>query len=395
MRDPSIKQTGENKIRINEEKHTSNSLFPQAEYQFTCLAADWGIASPLELYRLLIIIEPLYHTTYATNHTMPTYFYWGDDEYQIIQATKKLENSSIDPMWRDFNFFKIVAASDPQIIEGLNQASTSPFGMGNRMTWLAETSIAQRSSEVVLAELERTLAHLPSESYLLFTATNKPDGRLKSTKLLQKFATIQEFSSIPVWKPELIAQLVRSSATDIGLQLTPDGVDLLVSSIGSDSRRLIMELQKLQLWHHGQTKPLDARAIAALVPKNAHNSVQLANAIRLGDVSMSLSLLAELLRNNEAGLRICATLTGQFRTWLWVKLMQESDERDDKAIALAAELGNPKRVYFLKQEVQKLTGKKLTQTLATLLRLEAGLKRGMDETATLQTAVIELCSLMS
>ncbi|CAN1209284.1 DNA polymerase III subunit delta [Tumidithrix helvetica PCC 7403] len=325
---------------------------------------------------------------------MPTYFYWGDDEYQIIQATQKLQNSSIDLMWRDFNFVKTTAVSDRQIIEGLNQAATPPFGMGNRLTWLADTSITQQCSEIVLAELERTLAHLPSESYLLFTAPNKPDGRLKSTKLLQKFATIQEFSLIPVWKTESIAQLVKSFAADIGLQLTSDGIDLLVDSIGSDSRRLVMELQKLQLWHHGQTKPLDAKAIAALVPKNAHNSVQLANAIRLGNVSMSLSLLAELLRNNEAGLRICATLTGQFRTWLWVKLMQESGERDDKAIADAADLGNPKRVYFLKQEVLRLTSQKLMQALATLLRLEFGLKRGMDEMATLQTAVIELCSFM-
>jgi DNA polymerase III subunit delta len=395
MRLPRIKQTGENKIKTIEEKHTSNSLFPQAKYQFTGLATDWGIASPLELYRLLIIIEPLDHTTYATNHTMTTYFYWGDDEYQISQAAKKLQNSLIDPAWRDFNFVKTIAGSDSQIIEGLNQASTPPFGMGNRLTWLAETSIAQRCSEVVLAELERTLAHLPSESCLLFTASSKPDGRLKSTKLLQKFATIQEFSSIPVWKPELIAQLVKASAADIGLELTPDGVNLLVDSIGGDSRRLVMELQKLQLWHHGQTKPLNAEAIAPLVPKNAHNSLQLANAIRLGDLNLSLSLLTELLRNNEVGLRIGATLTSQFRTWLWVKLMQESGERDDKAIADAAELGNPKRVFYFKQDVQKLTSQKLIQALATLLRLESGLKRGVDETAALQTAVIELCGLMA
>ena len=66
-------------------------------------------------------------------------------------------------------------------------------------------------------------------------------------------------------------------------------------------------------------------------------------------------------------------------------------ERDDKAIAEAAEIGNPKRLYFLKQEVRHLNSSKLVRSLSILLKLETSLKRGMDETATLQTAVIELC----
>jgi DNA polymerase-3 subunit delta len=131
------------------------------------------------------------------------------------------------------------------------------------------------------------------------------------------------------------------------------------------------------------------------VQASAHNSLQLASAIRLANTSQALSLIAELLRNNEVGLRICATLVGQFRTWLWIKLMQESGERDDKVIADAAEIGNPKRVYFLKQEVQGLNSQKLMRSLSILLRLEADLKHGKDETATLQTAIIELCQAMT
>ena len=103
----------------------------------------------------------------------------------------------------------------------------------------------------------------------------------------------------------------------------------------------------------------------------------------------------ELIRNNEVGLRICATLVGQFRTWLLIKLMQESGERDDKAIAEVAEISNPKRIYFLKQEVQGLNSQKLMRSLSILLRLEADLKHGKDETATLQTAIIELCQAMA
>jgi DNA polymerase-3 subunit delta len=326
---------------------------------------------------------------------MPVYFYWGDDDYQITQAVKKLIDTNIDPMWRDFNYAKINATGDLEVMDGLNQAVTSPFGMGNRLTWLADTAIAQRCSEPLLAELERTFNCLPTNSYILFTAPNKPDGRAKSTKLLQKHSQMLEFSLIPPWKTDAIAQIVKQSAAEIGLNLSTDGVDLLVDAIGNDTRRLNMELQKLQLSHYENKKPLTAKEIAPLVQASAHNSLQLASAIRTANVSQALSLVAELLRNNEVGLRICATLVGQFRTWLWIKLMQESGERDDKAISEAAEIGNPKRVYFLKQEVQGLNSQKLMRSLGILLHLEADLKHGKDETATLQTAIIELCQAMA
>lgn len=326
---------------------------------------------------------------------MPVYFYWGDDDYQISQAVKKLIDTYVDAMWRDFNYAKINATGDLEIMDGLNQAVTSPFGMGSRLTWLADTVIAQKCSESLLAELERTFNHLPADSYILFTSSNKPDGRAKSTKLIQKYAKVLEFSLIPPWKPDAIAQLVRQAAAEIDLKITSDGVDLLVDAIGNDTRRLTMELQKLQLSHHGKPKPISAKEIAPLVQISAHNSLQLASAIRSADVSQALSLIAELIRNNEVGLRICATLVGQFRTWLWIKLMQESGERDDKIIADAAEIGNPKRIYFLKQEVQGLNSQKLMRSLSILLRLEADLKHGKDETATLQTAIIELCQAMA
>ena len=121
----------------------------------------------------------------------------------------------------------------------------------------------------------------------------------------------------------------------------------------------------------------------------------MASAIRSANTSQALSLTAELLRNNEVGLRICATLVGQVRTWLWIRLMQEAGVRDDKEIADAAEIGNPKRVYFLKQEVQGLSSQKLMRSLSILLQLEGDLKHGKDETATLQTAMIELCQAMT
>ncbi|NJK27941.1 MAG: DNA polymerase III subunit delta, partial [Coleofasciculaceae cyanobacterium SM2_3_26] len=100
-----------------------------------------------------------------------------------------------------------------------------------------------------------------------------------------------------------------------------------------------------------------------------------------------LTLWHELAGRNEPALRTVFSLVGYFRTWLGVKLMVESGEKDDRAIARNAGVSNPKRVYFLKQEVRGLSSRQLRQALGLLLDLEFDLKRGAEETSTMQAAV--------
>ena len=323
---------------------------------------------------------------------MSIYLYWGDDNFAISKAVDTLRGSVLDPNWASFNYDKISPEQTDAIILALNQAMTPPFGMGRRLVWLADTTVCQQCSEQLLAELERTLPAIPESAVLLLTSGNKPEGRLKSTKLLQKYAEIQEFSQIPPWKTELLVQQVRKAAQQVGVKLNNSAVELLAESVGNDTRQLYNELEKLQLYA-GTIATINEQAVAALVNANTQNSLQLAAAIRQGKTVQALQLVSDLISHNEPTLRIVATLIGQFRTWLWVKIMMEDGERDEKAIASAAEVSNPKRIYFLRQEIQSISSKQLTSTLPILLELEISLKRGADPMSTLQTKVIELCQI--
>jgi DNA polymerase-3 subunit delta len=133
--------------------------------------------------------------------------------------------------------------------------------------------------------------------------------------------------------------------------------------------------------------------VSELVRNTTQNTLQLATAIRTGDTPKALGILGDLSNAAEPGLRIVATLIGQFRTWLLVKMMMDSGERNPQAIAQAAEISNPKRIYFLLQEVKSLPLQQLISALPLLLELEASLKQGASETSTLQTKVIELCQI--
>jgi DNA polymerase III subunit delta len=324
---------------------------------------------------------------------MSVYLFWGEDDFALDRAVRDLRDRTLEPSWASFNYDKLLPDSSDAVMQAINLSLTPPFGAGQRLVWLADTTLCQRCSEELLSELERSLPALPDTTVLLLTMSNKPDGRIKSTKLLQKHAEIREFTSIPPWKTDLLAQQVRRAAQEVGVKLTSGAVQLLAESVGNNSRQLFMELEKLSLYSGESQQPLGEAAVITLVTTSTQNSLQLAAAIRQGDTGRSLTLITDLIRQNEAPLRIVAVLVGQFRTWLWVKLMLEAGERDEREIARAAEISNPKRIYFLQQEVKPLSLFSLQQTLPLLLELEFGLKTGAEPLAMLQTKTIELCQL--
>ncbi len=324
---------------------------------------------------------------------MTIVLYWGDDDFAVAKAVTEIQQSALDPAWMSFNYDKILPEREDAVMTALSQAMTPPFGTGKRLVWLADSNLTQQCSEALLAELERTLPQIPATTIFLITSKNKPDGRLKSTKTIQKYANVQEFSLIPPWKTEELSQRVKIVAKELGIKLTKEAIELLTDSIGNNTRQLYLELEKLQLLAGGEGQEIDRSMVASLVVANTQNSLQLATAIRQGDVSKALHLVAELINHNEPALKIVATLVGQFRTWLWVKILLEAGEKDEKVIATAAGIGNPKRLFFIKQELQGISADRLAASLPKLLDLEFSLKRGSDPISTLQIQSIELCRI--
>ncbi len=327
---------------------------------------------------------------------MPIYLYWGEDDFAIAKSVKKLQSQVLDPNWIDFNYHRYRGDNSEKIIEGLNEVMTPPFGMGERLIWLADTTICQQCSADLLAELQRTLPVIPATSHLLLTTSKKPDRRLKSSKLVEQYAQITEFSFIPYWNTEAISRNVRQTATEMGVKLTPQAVELLTESVGNNTRQLWNELEKLSLFYRneiGNQKIIDVDAVSALVICNTQNSLQLAAAIRDRKIETALSLINDLINRNEPPLRIVATLVKQFRTWAIVKAMWESGERDLKTIANMAEIGNPNRLKYIYREIQSISANQLLASLPILLSLEYGLKRGAIAKEILQTKTVELCNL--
>ncbi|MBE9192308.1 DNA polymerase III subunit delta [Gloeocapsopsis crepidinum LEGE 06123] len=323
---------------------------------------------------------------------MPIYVYWGEDDFAMQKAILRLRDRFVDSQWLSFNYTALPASQPEVVLQGLTQTMTPPFGAGSRFVWLVDPTIFQQCSSDLLAQLQRTLPVIPDHSILLFSCRNKPDGRLKSTQLLQKLGELQEFSLIPPWKTEQLIHRVQQAAQELDMKLTAQSTQMLVEAVGNNTRQMYNELEKLRTFKSSDTQPIDVVAVAALVSNTTHNSLHLAAAIKDGNSAKALELVTQLINQNEPALRITATLIGQFRTWLWIKLMSEA-KHDNAAIAQAAEIANPKRVYFLQQEVKRISVQQLVSTLPILLELEVSLKQGFEEVLMLQTKIMELCQI--
>lgn len=180
---------------------------------------------------------------------------------------------------------------------------------------------------------------------------------------------------IPPWREDLIIKAVETEAREIGLKLAKDAARYLANAIGNDSERRSKELEKLALYA-GDSK-LGKSQVANFVPINTQTSLQLAAAIKAGQALLVAQLTEELLAKGEPPLKIIATLTTQFRTWLWTKLAISSGIKANAEIARVANVGNVNRVYYLRQEVAKCSVKNLSHAVTLLYELQMACQQGM------------------
>jgi DNA polymerase-3 subunit delta len=230
-------------------------------------------------------------------------------------------------------------------------------------------------------QLEASLALIPDNCHLLLVNSGKPDARLRTTKALQKLvkageAKEQSFQLPAVWDGAGQVELVQRTARELGLQLEPAAAEALSEAIGSDSARLASELEKLALYVGDGS--ITAAAVAALVGSHATNALQVGDALLAGKPAEAVALVDALLEANEPALRIVATLCGQIRGWLWVSLLDQQGESDVNAIAKAAGIGNPKRIYVMRKQIRGRQPSRFLALLRQLLEVEAALKRGSD-----------------
>jgi len=313
---------------------------------------------------------------------MPIHLLWGDDDAARGRAVEALIERHTDPAWQSINLSRLDGSDPGQASQALAEARTPPFGGGDRVVVLQRSPFCNQCPAELADQLEAALPLIAEGCHLVLVNPAKPDARLRSTKRLQgltKAGQMQERSFVlpAVWDGGGQLELVQRTAADLNLQLDRAAAEALCEAIGSDSARLASELDKLSLYV-GAGQPISLAAVQALVGSQAANALQVGDALLAGQPAQAVALVDALLAANEPALRIVATLCGQIRGWLWVSLLEQQGETDVNAIAKAAGIGNPKRIYVLRKQLRGRQPGRFLQLLRQLLEVEAALKRGSD-----------------
>mgnify|MGYP001399308084 CR=1 FL=1 len=321
---------------------------------------------------------------------MPIHLIWGNDNAATDRALEKIIADVIDPAWGEINLSRLNGTEIANANRALEEIRTPPFGSGGRIIILKNSPFCNGCSNDLGESFCTTINLIPSNSFLILCNTNKPDGRLKTTKSIQKLikekkALEKSFILPAVWDESGQKELVKKACSELGYGIDQDAILILVESIGNDSSRLYLELEKLALLaskrnnycKDNKNKILISKAIVKeLIGGITTNALQIGESIlkdNLGDAILKIDALVD---GGEPPLRILASLTGQVRGWLWVSLLEKEGEKDVSIIAKAAGIANPKRIYILRKQIQGKPTQKFLNLLSCLLDIESAMKKG-------------------
>jgi len=323
---------------------------------------------------------------------MPIHLIWGDDYEASNREIEEIIEKVIDPVWKSFNYSQIDGNDPKQNFRALEEVQSSPLGSGGRVVIVRRSPFCNGCSVELANKLEQTIKLIPENTHLILNNSNKPDKRLKTTKLIQKNIESNNFSeeksfTLPLpWDINGQRNLVKNILYKLNLKMNNETIDLIVESIGNDSSLIHSELQKLSLLseaiyaNSNSNKPIEIskELVKKLITNNSTNALEIANLLIKGKRVLALSKIQSLLKNGEPALRLIATLTGQSRGWIWVHLLDSQGNKDVKEIAKLAGIANPKRIFIIRNQIQSKSLEELLEIMKKLLKIEASIKSGTN-----------------
>ena len=323
---------------------------------------------------------------------MPIHLIWGDDYEASNREIEEIIGKVIDPAWKSFNYSQIDGNDPKQSFRALEEVQSSPLGSGGRVVIIRRSPFCNGCSVELANKLEQAIKLIPDNTHMILNNSNKPDKRLKTTKLIQKYIESNTFSeeknfTLPLpWDINGQRNLVKNIANKLNLKMNHETINLIVESIGNDSSIINTELQKLALLSDATHEKSNANTstevtpelVKKLIQNNSTNALEIASLLLKGERAIALNKIKSLLEYGEPALRLIATLTGQSRGWLWVNLLDEQGNQDAKEIAKIAGIANPKRIFVIRKQIQGKSLETLLELMKKLLKIEASIKLGTN-----------------
>ena len=323
---------------------------------------------------------------------MPIHLIWGDDYEACNREIEEIIQTVIDPSWKSFNYSQIDGNDQKQNFRALEEVQSAPLGSGGRVVLVRRSPFCNGCSIELANKLQQTIKLIPNNTYLILNNSNKPDKRLKTTKLIEQSIKSNSLSKekgflLPLpWDINGQRNLVKNILYKLNLKMNYEAIDLIVECIGNDSSLINTELQKLLLFSEAvntnlttdKPREISKELVKKLIQNNSTNALEIANSLLKGEIIIALNKIQSLLKNGEPALRLIITLTGQSRGWLWVHLLDSQGTQDVKEIAKLSGIANPKRIFIIRKQIQGKSLETLLELMKKFLKIEASIKSGAN-----------------
>ncbi len=348
---------------------------------------------------------------------MPVVIIAGDEELLMSERLDQLREQLIDPAWRSFNYTR---SEKPEIKEVIDAAAAIPFGPGNKMFLFdrcelfakkkskgddAEESPAKAASggkakERLLEDLSSALSHVGPNTWLVFMCTANFDKSLKTSKIFEKHATIEEFEKIKFYAGSnnpAMTNFCGKRAARFGATIDDDAVNYLAESSEADLRQIAAEIEKAATYLISEKKSEKCRitydAVAKLSPHFAGVFALLDHWLA-GRREQVLDTIEELFARQPAALPIFAYLQTTLTKLIIVKTaadkviqslpagrgMKRELPAGEMAKRIQYDISLKMHPYVLQMDcerVAKVSLERLVQKKRDLTAFESQLKSGM------------------
>ena len=265
----------------------------------------------------------------------------GSDESEVKRRAAQLAGELLAADASEFGRDVIDGCADnaeqaaARIHETIQALLTLPFFGSEKLVWLKSAnfladSVTGRSATVLdaLEALQSTLNEgLPDGVKFLLSAidVDKRRGFYKSLSKLGKVEVFDKIDSTRSGWEEEVAPVVAQRASERGLRMSGETLEIFTMLTGGDSRTIDNELEKLDLFLGAQRRDVSEEDVRLLVPlTRAGVMFELSNAVAQRDAKRCLSLVEQLLKQGENAVGILlAAIAPTVRNLLLVKdLMQ-------------------------------------------------------------------------
>lgn len=260
--------------------------------------------------------------------------------------------------------------------EVIEEADTLPFLEDHKLI-IASNALFLTGKERKKNDIEQNVAHLekwlenpsPTATVVFIAPYETLDGRKTIVKKIRKLATVVEAKRLEgkdlfVW--------VQNEAKAHGVHISSETAQSLVNRVGDNLVMLSSELIKMASYL-GNSGNITEDIIEELVPRTPEMDVfTLTDAYVKGDVTRSLSIYHDLLRNGEEPIMLTSLIAGHIRLMIHVQSLRKKGYQQQQIAKVLAV--HPYRVKLMMNNRHLPDGERLLTILNHLANVDYKLK---------------------